>query len=101
MALSISGATKGLGGLIKSPEAIAIASATFLTPIVQPFVNRILASIPFLRNHQTLALVIFGLIIFLLASRIKSGIMRSVVIGVAGSLFILGIAPVVNSLVRR
>ena len=101
MALSISGATKGLSQMVKSPEVIAIASSVFITPIVQPFVNRFIQSVPLLRNHTTTALIIVGLIIFLIASRIKQGILRAVIIGVAGSLFILGIAPVVNQFVRR
>lgn len=101
MALSIGSATKGLSQMIKSPEVIAIGASVFLTPIVQPFINRFIAQIPLLRNHATIALVLVGLIIFMIASRIKQGTMRAVIIGVAGSLFILGIAPVINSFVRR
>ena len=87
--------------MVKSPEVVAVASSVFITPLIQPFINRFIQRIPFLRNHATVALVLVGLVIFLIASRIKSGLLRAVAIGVAGSLFILGIAPVVNQFVRR
>ena len=101
MALAIGSVTKGLGQMIKSPEVIAVASSVFITPIVQPFVASIIGKIPFLRQHLTIGLVLAGLLIFILASRIKAGFLRAIIIGVAGSLFIIGVAPVINKFVRR
>jgi len=101
MALGISTATKTLGQMVKSPEVIAIATSVFLVPIVQPFVDSILSKIPFLNQHRTLGLIVAGVIIFMVASKVKSQIFRAVIIGIAGSLFILGLSPIINQFVRR
>lgn len=101
MALGISTATKTLSSMIKSPEVIAIATSVFLVPMVQPFVDKIIARIPFLNQHRTLSLVLVGVIVFFIASKVKSAIVRAVVIGIAGSLFILGLSPIINQFVRR
>lgn len=101
MALGISTATKTIGAMVKSPEVIAIATSVFLVPIVQPFIDSIISKIPFLKNHRTLALIVAGVVIFFVASKVKSSIFRAVVIGIAGSLFILGLSPIINQFVRR
>jgi hypothetical protein len=101
MVLGISKATGALGSLIKAPETIAIATSVLLVPIVQPFIDSIIARIPFLNSHRTLALIVAGVFIFIVASKVRSNIFRSVVIGIAGSLFILGISPLINQFVRR
>lgn len=100
--ISLKGATGSLGALVKSPEVIAIATSVFIVPLIQPFVDKIIAKIPFLSKHRTIALIVVGLVIFMMAGKMKSGGMfRAIVIGIAGSLFILGIAPVINQFVRR
>lgn len=98
----IGSATKSLGALVKSPEVIAIATSVFITPLVQPFVDRLIARIPFLNQHRTIALIIVGVIIFMMAAKLKAGgFVRAIVIGIAGSLFIIGVAPFINQFVRR
>lgn len=101
MALGISTATKTLGSMVKSPEVIAIATSVFLVPMIQPFVDRLISKIPFLSNHKTIALILVGVVIFFVASKVKSAIVRAIVIGIAGSLFILGLSPIINQFVRR
>lgn len=101
MTLGISTATKTIGAMAKSPEVIAIATSVFLVPMVQPFVDSIIAKIPFLNKHRTLALMVVGIVIFFIASKVKSQIFRAVIIGIAGSLFILGLSPIINQFVRR
>ena len=101
MALGISTATKTISAMIKAPEVIAIATSVFLVPIVQPFIDSIIAKIPFLNKHRTLALIVAGVAIFFVASKDKSSTFTAVVIGVAGSLFILGLSPIINQFVRR
>lgn len=101
MVLGISQAGGALGKLVKSPETIAIATSVMLVPIVQPFIDGIIAKIPFLNRNRTIGLIVAGVFIFLVAAKVKSQIFRSVVIGIAGSLFILGISPLINQFVRR
>ena len=101
MSLGITTPVKTLGTMFKSPEVIAIATSVFLVPLIQPFVNSFIAKIPFLNQHYTIALIIVGVIIFMVASKVKSATFRAIVIGVAGSLFILGLSPIINQLVRR
>ena len=101
MALAIGSVTKGLGQMVKSPEVIAVVASVFVTPLVQPFIQKFLNKIPFLRDHGAVALGIFALFFFTVASRVKAGILRAIMIGVAGSLMILAIAPAINKLVRR
>jgi len=100
--ISANGVTKSLGALVKSPEVIAIGTSVFIVPLIQPFVDRLIARIPFLSAHRTIALIVVGLVIFILAGKMKQGgLFRAIVIGIAGSLFIIGVAPVINQFVRR
>lgn len=101
MVLSLSAGTKAISGLVKSPEVIAIATSVFIVPLIQPFVDRLIAKIPFLNKHRTIALILVGVVVFMLASKIKGAMFRAVAIGIAGSLFILGLSPVINQFVRR
>jgi len=101
MALGISTVSKTVGSMLKSPEVIAIATSVFLVPMIQPFVDSLIQRIPFLNKYRTLALILIGIVIFFMASKVKSPTFRAIIIGVAGSLFILGLSPIINQFVRR
>lgn len=100
--LSIGKATASLGQLVKSPEVIAIASASLLTPFLQPMIDGLIAKIPFLRDHRTVALIVIAVIVFMIAAKAKAGgVIRAIIIGVAGSMFLLAVIPVVQQVVRK
>ena len=101
MTLGISTATKTLSTMIKSPEVIAVGTAILLVPLLQPTIDSFIAKIPFLNRHRTLALIVIGVVIFFLASKVGSPTLRAVVIGLAATLFIVGLAPIINQFVRR
>lgn len=82
----------GALGEIKSPEAIAVFTAAILTPIIFPYVTQLLAKIPVLNSHVTTSMLLFALVTFLIASRLK-GTARAICIGVAGSFVLIGLGP--------
>lgn len=84
-----------------SPEVIAIGSAAIIAPLIEPHINRFINQIPFFKNHGTLALIIFSIIILLIASKIKGGAVRGIVIGIAGANFFIAIIPAIRSITKR
>lgn len=84
---------------IMSPEIVAVASAIIVTPFIMGFVTQFIDSIPFLRDHVTIGLVVSAFIIFILASKIKSMMLRAVAIGVAGGLLITAIEPFISGFI--
>jgi ABC-type Fe3+-siderophore transport system permease subunit len=92
--------TSTIKEMFKSPEIIAVGSAAVLAPLLSNSVYGFLAKIPFLKDHKTIATFVFAVIAFAIAVRFK-GVMRAILIGVAGSFFITAIVPLVSSYIHR
>ena len=82
-----------------SPEIVAVASAIIVTPFIIGFVENFVGSVPFLRDHVTIGLVLGAFVIFILASKIKNTTFRAVAIGVAGGLLISALEPFISDLI--
>lgn len=93
--------TKGVINLLKSPEVVAVASALFIVPLVQPTIENYIDKIPFLTDHATIAFVVVGIVFFIIAIKMKSGIFRAIIIGAGGSFFLLGVIPQIRKVIGR
>lgn len=90
-----------IGKVVTSPEVIAIGSASFVAPLIEPHISKFIDSIPILRNHGRLAILGLSILILLLASRMKSGVFRAIVIGVAGANFFVVAIPTIRQFAGR
>ena len=88
-----------LGQMAKSPEVIAIVSATLVAPVVARPINNLLSKIPFIGKHKTIGLILIGVVIFAIASKVKGSTVRAILIGVAGAQLLIAIVPFVGKFV--
>lgn len=79
---------------LTSPELIVVGSAIVLTPLLQASVQSILDRIPILQDHATIALLVAGFIVFIIASKLK-GVIKQIALGFAAGLAITAIAPLI------
>lgn len=77
---------------LKSREFIAVAAAVILTPLALRGVGTIVARSDTLRRNFTVALIIAGFVLFLVAGMV-SGFLRAILLGVAAGTAITAIAP--------
>ena len=84
-----------------SPEVVAVGSAAILAPFAQPFIEEQIRKLPFARDHITAAMIIISIIILLIATKMKAGVLRGIVIGIAGANFFIGIVPFVQKQISR
>lgn len=79
---------------LTSPELIVVGSAVLLTPLLQASVQSIIDRVPFLQSHATIALLLAGFVVFILASKL-SGFIKQIALGFAAGLAITAIAPLI------
>jgi len=84
----IGGSIRGFTGFLTSPEAIAVASATLLTPFISRYILPLVSSIPVLGSNPAVALLISALIIFMLARFVGGSILRPILLGAAAGMAI-------------
>ncbi len=84
---------------IMSPEIVAVASAIIVTPFIIGFITNFVDSVPFLRDHVTIGLILSAFLIFILSSKIRNITFRAVAIGIAGGLLITAIEPFISDLI--
>lgn len=84
----IGGSIKGFTGFLFSPEAIAVASATLLTPFISRYILPLVSSIPVLGSNPALALIISAVIVFMIARFVGGTILRPILLGVAAGMAI-------------
>jgi len=87
--------------VLTSPEVIAVGSAALLAPFLQPFIEEQIQNLPFARDHVTIAMIVISIIILLIATKMKTGVLRGIVIGVAGANFFIAIVPLVQTQLNR
>mgnify|MGYP007025394177 CR=1 FL=1 len=88
--LSIGKATKVLG----SEPMVAVGTAVLFGAVAAAHLTGLIQRIPFAKEHVTIALIIFSFIIITVATRFKSGVLRAVMIGLAGGSFFIGILQI-------
>jgi len=81
--------------LLKAEGVIAVISASVIAPILQKYQTMIIDKIPFLKNHKNLAFGIFAVLIFSGSAKTK-GVLRAILIGIAGANLLLAIAPIIS-----
>jgi hypothetical protein len=83
--------------LVKDPCVLAVISASLIAPILQKYQTMLIDKIPFLKDHKNIAFGVFAVVIFAGASKTK-GVLRAVLIGVAGANVLLSIAPLISKI---
>lgn len=73
---------------ITSAPVIAVASAIILTPIFTRYLLPIIANLPYLKAHPTLALIAVALVLFIIAGMIGSGTLKVIFLGAAAGALI-------------
>ena len=92
--------TKNFKEFVTSEMTIAIASAIVITPILQATIDGIIQRIPFFASHVTLATILIGFFIFILAGLTK-GIFRAIALGFSAGLLITALTPQIELLRGR
>lgn len=102
MPASIADFKKQSTSIFKNQAIIAVLSASIVSPFVVPKINSLMDTVPILRDHKSIAAFVSGVVIFGLASKVKSGgIPQAVVIGVAGAFVLSAMLPIYSSLTTR
>ena len=100
--MSVKGASSKASGVLKNEAIIAVLSASIVAPFIVPKINSLMDTVPILRDHKSIAAFISGVVIFGLASKVKSGgIPQAVVIGVAGAFVLSAMLPIYSQLTTR
>ena len=73
---------------ITSAPVIAVASAIILTPIFTRYLLPIIARIPYLGEHTTLALIAVALVLFIIAGMVGMGTLKVIFLGAAAGVLI-------------
>jgi len=77
---------------IVSKEMIAVASAILITPVLLGTITAIVSRFPLIRDNVAIGLAVASFILFAIAMMFSpTGILRSVLIGVAAGTLITGI----------
>jgi len=79
---------KSFTNFATSNEMITVASAILVTPLILGSVASLGTNLPVIGNNVWAVLLIASFIVFGLSSLVPAGMLRSIVIGVAGGLFI-------------
>ena len=97
----VSDMTKQSKNVLKNEAIIAVLSASIVAPFVVPKINSLMDTVPILRDHNSIASFISGLVIFGIAASFKKPMLRAVVIGVAGAFVLSALLPIYSSLTTR
>ena len=98
----VTGFFKTAKGVVFDESIIAVMSASLIAPFFVPRINSVLDSVPVLRDHKSLASLIAGIVVFGLAKGVvKQGILKAVVIGVAGAFVLSAVLPLYTQVTNR
>lgn len=80
--------------IFTDPAIIAVLSASLVAPFIVPQIEKLLQSIPFLKDHPSIGAFTMGLIIFAVIAPIKMpSILRSIIIGISGGFVLTSVLP--------
>ena len=97
----ITQATSKSKSILKNEAIIAVLSASIVAPFVVPKINSLMDTVPLLRDHKSIAAFVSGLVIFGIAAKMRTPMLRAVIIGVAGAFVLTSILPLYSSLTTR
>ena len=101
MPASIADFKKQSTSIFKNQAIIAVLSASIVAPFIVPKINSLMDTVPILRDHKSIAAFISGVVIFGIAAKVKGGLGRAVVIGVAGAFILSALLPIYSQLTTR
>ena len=76
-------------------------SASIVAPFIVPKINSLMDTVPILRDHKSIAAFVSGLVIFGIAAKMRTPMIRAVIIGVAGAFVLTALLPLYSSLTTR
>jgi len=85
---------KGAKGVLFSEPVLAVGSAMIFGTLAASKLTELVGNIPFLQNHVVFGLMLISVIILIVAVKMKSGVLRAIVIGFAGGSFFIGLLQV-------
>ena len=97
---------KGIGakvtGIVTDRAIVAVLSASLIAPFFVPRINSVLDSVPFLRDHKSLASIVAGVVVFGVAKTPKiPNLISAVIVGIAGVFILAGILPLYTQITNR
>lgn len=85
---------------LKSKEFISVAAAVIITPLALRGVESLVTRFGVLRQNFTVALILAGFGLFLIAGMV-SGLLRAVILGIAAGVAITAVAPFFEGSLNR
>jgi len=87
--------------VFQNEAIVAVVSASILAPLVINAERQIFTKLPVLKDHFTIAHLLMALLVFYFAKKQGAGIVRGVIIGVAGANLILALTPFISKFIQR
>ena len=93
---------KNIKGVVFDEAIIAVMSASLIAQFFVPRINGVLDSVPILRDHNSLASLIAGIIVFGVAKmpRIPT-FLSAVIVGIAGAFVLTAVLPLYTQVTNR
>ena len=89
-------------GVVTDRAIVAVLSASLIAPFFVPRINSVLDSVPFLRDHKSLASIVAGVVVFGVAKTPRiANIISAVIVGIAGVFILAGILPLYTQITNR
>ena len=102
MGTSVAGIGKKVTGIVTDRAIVAGLSASLIAPFFVPRINSVLDSVPFLRDHKSLASIVAGVVVFGVAKTPKiPNLISAVIVGIAGVFILAGILPLYTQITNR
>ena len=89
-------------GVVFDEAIIACMSMSLIAPFFVPRINSVLDSVPFLRDHKSIASIVAGIVVFGIAKTPRiPDIVSAVIVGIAGVFILAGILPLYTQVTNR
>lgn len=84
----------GIKSAIMSENVIAVGAAILFSAVAANKITELIQGIPFLQDHVVFALVGISVVILIIGIKMKSGVIKAVIIGLAGGSFFVGLMSI-------
>ena len=94
---------KSAKGVLQNEAIIAVMSASIVAPFIIPKIDKLMQSVPILKDHKSIAEFVAGMAIFSIAGTLfpKHLIPRAIVIGVAGAFILSSLLPLYYNITTK
>ena len=93
--------TSKIMSFLTSKELIVAGAAIIIVPLIINQARDLIAKVPFLRDHFTVAFLVLGFIVSALALVVPAGILRILFLGVGAGLAVTAIAPQIREAIGK